>query len=536
MAFNKLRFEKVLTPENIVVAMNAPSPPQESSAGPDVVGSKRRRHSPERSVTTNRAKRRRARRALSNEDSEVDHSPPQNQSDDGPFRFYIPPPSSSPPPPPPPQTSGATLSTLSARSPAQGSSSAAGPSSASLYLETHSSTVHSDPRPLPYPAPMLSNAPPSLHDLWSSTEGGELVVGQSGTNSFRSSPLPFNNVSTLSPPPSGIPASQSASGSNRASIANEAKPLKFKHNRVPASRTRSSMTTNNKSIPGLKRTGPPGGDALLSLKNNARHQGGPILPDGSYCWGSVEEHMFSHTATDAPLSLMANHSTVSGRYAAVTSNVAATRQAQLNPHALFDLSSPSPFDDTEYAPGTYQSSPLPYVSWSNLPHDDLADGAHASGTMPCIQITPPNQSLEGIGANEAVGQDSTPANPPHPAAPRSGGIINTGGVGNNQDNLTLEIAQQRTALPSTARGSHEVAGPWPEANTLESGEAGTEFVVAVEPFENISEADVWIEHWHEGIWGDDGYIYQLPPPILGYRPASRLHDLPWRGSQQLCLL
>ncbi|KAJ2986890.1 hypothetical protein NUW54_g9588 [Trametes sanguinea] len=361
---------------------------------------------------------------------------------------------------------------------------------------------------------MLSNAP-SLN-VWSSTEGGELVVGQSGTNSFPSSPLPFNNAYTPSPPwdPSAIPADQFASGSNRASIANEAtrKPLQLKLHPVPASRTRSSIITNNKSTPGLERRGPPCGNALSSLNNNACHQGGPILPDGNYCWGSVEEHTFSHTATDAPLSSIP---IISGRYAAVASN-------------------------REYAPGIYEeSSPLPYASSNNLPRDRLADGVHASGTIPSIQVTPPSQSFEGIDANEVVGENSPSANPPYPVARRSGpGMINTGSIGNNQDHLTQasEIASQRTAPPLTTSGSNRVASPQHEANTLKPDEVDTEFVVAVEPLENVSETDVWIKHWHEGIWGDDGYIYQLPPPILGYRPASRLHDLRWRGSQQHYLL
>ncbi|KAJ2986960.1 hypothetical protein NUW54_g9567 [Trametes sanguinea] len=377
---------------------------------------------------------------------------------------------------------------------------------------------------------MLSNAP-TLNE-WSSTEGGELVVGQSGTNSFPSSPLTFSNANTPSPPrdPSAIPARQSASGSDRTSITNKFKLPNLQHDPVAAPRPGSSTNPKHKSIPGLKRTGPPG-DNTLSLLNDARRQGDPIPPGRSYAWGSMEEHVFSHRAVDATLSLMANSFTNRRRHAAATNNVVATQQAQPDPHRCSHSSSSSPLNNTDNAPGT-STSASPNASSSDFPRSDLDDGALPLVTGLHIQMTSSSQSSEGVHTPAVIKEALPSANPLHPAIPGlAHGTISIKGVESERGDLTLTLVQQLVVPPSTVSRPDEDADL--QEKTLESDEAETNSLMTVE---DVLEADIWIKHWHEGVRGDDGYIYQLPPPILGYRPASRLHDLQWRGSQQHYLL
>ncbi|KAI9069345.1 hypothetical protein FKP32DRAFT_1682968 [Trametes sanguinea] len=394
---------------------------------------------------------------------------------------------------------------------------------------------------------MLSDDSPVLlrGARWGSIEGGALV------------PKPFGRVSSPSPPRSlsgsayfPSPPRDGSTTSVRQSATQRDRP----ESRTNPSGLTSSIivrrhralgppkTHNHNLNSDFKGAGHPSATAPSLFNNGASRRRRPTSPlaDRGYAWGSVAEHAFPSPTVNHQLSFAAINSTSSGGPSASTTSDALGQHAPVNPQGyshdswphLASSASPHFSHEIEYAPGARE---LPRFFASELSSilrtGHLADdGAHSSrtATVPRIQLTPPSES---IGTNDitVVDEDLFPAYPPQPATPKMS--LETRHADDIQGVLTSASAQQHAAPVSLASLPTGVTGS--QSNKAELSEGESEQTATVK---DVSEADLWVEHWHEGVWGEDGYIYQLPPPILGYRPASHLHDQPWRGSQQYSLL
>ncbi|KAL7277545.1 hypothetical protein ACG7TL_008468 [Trametes sanguinea] len=414
-----------------------------------------------------------------------------------------------------------------------------GPFSAPFHepsFDGHSSAAHSTTANLP----MRQNA--SLHllgsDIWGSVQGGACVAGPAEAVSSPFAPPSSSSAAAYCTPPywnhSATPNQDFASQRVGANMANESERSYPQHHQVAAPSSRSATDPKNKSKPVYKRAGSPGQNTPSLLNDGGPRRDGPVLPNRTYSPGSVAEHTFPRSTTvHTSPSFTANRSTIdSGHAPASTSDVASGgSQVSLSPHRDASLfppisaasDSPIPPSEIEHVPGTTGES-------SNLSSASLVShGALASGSVPDADITGTHPSQFALSIDMLMDAIYEALLSPIPvlsaASASTEERFNTEGPGDNQGVLTSGFAQQRTAPPSVASPLPTQEKTVSQAGEPEPGEAAIGLSTAA--LEVVSRLDEDLEHWRQGVRGQDGYIYQLPPPILWHRPSSRLHDQLW---------
>ncbi|KAL7277553.1 hypothetical protein ACG7TL_008476 [Trametes sanguinea] len=476
--------------------------------------------------------------------STADRNIPQGFSDDA--RHHI----------PTPRPSGdASLSPSSAHSrrqvsrPLQTYNGVAGPFSATCHeasFNRHSSAAQSATANLPMRQDASLHLPGS--DIWARSQGGAFVASPSESEAVSTpfSPPSSSSAAYYCPPPhwnhTATPNQHFAFKSVGANMACESERFLPQHHQVATPSSKSAKIPKNRSNPGIEKPDTPGQNTPSLLNDGCPRRDGLVLPKRTYSRGSVAEHAFPRsTVVDTQPSFRANHSAIDSGYApASASDVASTdRQplASLGPHHDVSRSppisatseSPIPPSEIVHAPGN--TGMFSISAPSSMPfHGNLANGALALGLVPGDDITGTHPSQFTLSIDKLIDAINEALRSPSPALPAESAStheqLNTAGSGDNQGILTSGFAQQRTSPPYVASPlTHlETVSQGDEGDEQEPGEATAGMSTALE---GVSRPDEDFEHWHQGVRGQDGYIYQLPPPVLWHRPSSRLHYQLW---------
>ncbi|KAL7277541.1 hypothetical protein ACG7TL_008464 [Trametes sanguinea] len=415
-----------------------------------------------------------------------------------------------------------------------------GPSSAPFHktsFDGHSSAAQPATANLPMSLEASSSLPGS--DMWARSQGSAFIAGPSEAVSSPFAPSSSSSAAYYCPPPywnrSATPNQHFAFKSVGANMANELERSYPQHHQVAAQSSRSATDPKNRSNPSRERRGPKGQKTPSLLNDGDSRRVRPILLGPIYSRGSVAEYAVPRSTTVHTSSSFATRSITNTGYApASTSDVAsADRQplASLGPHHDVSRSppmsatsdSPIPPSEIVHAPGNTGASSTS-ASSSLRSHGDLAN------SMPDVDITGTLPSQFALSIDKLIDTIDEALRSPSPALPAASAStheqLNTEGSGDNQGVLTSASAQQRTSPPSVASplARLETVSQGDEGDEQEPGEATTGMSTALE---GVSRPDEDFEHWHQGVRGQDGYIYQLPPPILWHRPSSRLHDQLW---------